>query len=156
MCEKYEDDADYVYPDTFGWKSLTCTNMFEERFVDILFNKGRSSVPVYIVGTFLPLVVDFLTFLFCITKVLLLVFCYQSEYFNLFGENYPLCKMIVIMVGWYTAGNFLNILYIFLYLIFTKVDDLRIINIVILWIKKLKHIEIYEPICADLCNNKRG
>lgn len=28
------------------------------------------------------------------------------------------------------------------------------INIVILWIEKLKHIEIYEPIQADLCNNK--
>lgn len=28
------------------------------------------------------------------------------------------------------------------------------INIVILWIEKLKHIEIYELIQADLCNNK--
>lgn len=93
---------------------------FEERFADLSFNKGRPSVPVYIIGTFLPLVVDFLTFLFWITKVLLLVFCYQSEYFKLFGENYPLCKTMVIMVGCYTAGNFLNILYIFLYLIFTK------------------------------------
>lgn len=118
--KRYEDNADCVYPDSFGWKSLGYTNTFEERFTDISFNNGRPSVSEYIIDTFLPLVVDFLFFLFCIFKALLLVFCYQIECFKLFGENYPLHKMMVTMVGHYTAEDFLNILYIFLYLIFTK------------------------------------
>lgn len=121
--KRYEDDADCVFPDSFGWRSLGYTNMFEEQFTDISFNKGRPSGSEYIIDTFLPLVVDFLFFLLCIIKALLLVFCYQIEYFKLFSENYPLHKlmvMMVTMVGHYTAEDFLNILYIFLYLIFTK------------------------------------
>ena len=95
-------------------------NTFEEQFADIAFNQGRPSVSVYIIDTFLPLVMVLLIFLFCITKVLLIVFCYQTAYFKLFGENYPLCRMMVITVGCYTVGNFLNMLYIFMCLIFTK------------------------------------
>lgn len=58
------------------------------------------------------------------------------------------------MVGYFTSGAFLSILHILLYLIFTKIDEVEMISIVILWIEKFKHIEVYEPIKIGLYNNK--
>lgn len=119
MCE-YTDDADCVYSWLLWLEIIGMHNTFEERFIcrhSIQLGKAKC-ISVYhrYVSSFGGGAFD-LSILynqgFAISFLL-------SEYFKLLGENYPLHRMMVIMVGCYTAGNFLNILYIFLYLIFTK------------------------------------
>lgn len=67
--KRYEHDADCFYPDSFEWKSLAHTNIFEE-----IFAGTHKYISSFGSGTF--------DLTFYITKVLVLVLCCQIKVFE--------------------------------------------------------------------------